>query len=290
MPYLEKWYHGMMPGIMIQEFPKVADDGTNNPAPWDTSDLNGNEDETDLVPHFEKFEDLGQNQSLTQAFTKTINYNFSTLPQFGGETSNPGAITLAGAYVDSIGFIPLGLMAAVDEDEDGVKDGMVGENGMVNDAPYAPQHSGVRGYPYIFLSIALDIDELIAGEGDMRLSAALKMFPDALPETVEFNEFPAFPVWSFTNEGAIQIGAATGASVARASADKWNIYMAADSTVSLPDLTEFGLEDRRPVERSDISQINTISLSVDYDTLMSFNNTNLDNLNVLTKGFVLILP
>ena len=280
MPFFDTFYHGLKPGLNIEQFSKVPDE----------NDINGDGNTTELVCDFSKFQDLGSGLALNQPLNGHTTINFQALP--AGMGNGAGGIAIMAADVTGVGIVPLGLTLSLDEDAEGNFDGKLGDNGEVA-MNYALQHSGVTGYDYFFLAAAVDVESLIASEasGDVNVSLAIKTFADA-PATITMDAFPSFltatmdlPNRSFTMEGA-----ATAGDMARVLLDgggKWSVYMPIGATVVLPDVPA-GMTDRM-IDEPSSAFISSIDLTgeLDYDGLIGFTTQNLNQLNYLTSGLTI---
>jgi len=164
MPLFENFYHGIMPGVEFDMIDKVVD----------VDDINGNTDFTDFVADFANFKDIGTDFGVTQKQSQSAEITFQNLPAMGEGKCADSAITLVGAMEDGVGFIPLGLNVVLDENEAGELDCKIGETGdNKTTAVFAPQHSGVSGYDYYTLSVALSIDSMMKKATDIDLSGII---------------------------------------------------------------------------------------------------------------------
>jgi hypothetical protein len=280
MPFFDTFYHGLKPGLNVELFDKVAD----------VDDINGNEDVTELVCDFSKFQDLGSDLALNQPLNGQTVINFQSLP--AGMGDGAGGIAIMAADVTGVGIVPLGLTLSLDEDAEGNFDGKLGDNGEVT-MNYALQHSGVTGYDYFLLTAAVDVEGLIASEaeGDINVSLAIKTFADA-PATVTMEAFPSFltATLDMPNRSFDMQGEATAGDLARVLLDeggKWAVYMPVGYTAVLPAVPE-GMMDRM-IDAESHAFISSIDLSgdLDYEGLIGFTAQNLNQLNYLTDGLTI---
>ena len=280
MPFFDTFYHGLKPGLDVELFDKVPD----------TDDINGNEDTTELVCDFSKFEDLGSDLALNQPLNGQTVINFQALP--AGMGNGAGGIAIMAADVTGVGIVPLGLTLSLDEDAEGNFDGKLGDNGEVT-MNYALQHSGVTGYDYFLLTAAVDVEGLIASEaeGDINVSLAIKTFADA-PATVTMEAFPSFltATLDMPNRSFDMQGEATAGDLARVLLDeggKWSVYMPVGYTAVLPAVPD-GMMDRM-IDKESSAFISSIDLAgeLDYEGLIGFTADNLNQLNYLTAGLTI---
>jgi len=194
-----------------------------------------------------------------------------------------------------VGFIPLGLGASQDlRDDTDTADCKVGENsdGKFTQT-FAPQHSGISGYPYFGVAVALDAAGLIASEGagNINLAGSIYRSPDQAPTSVTYPDFVGFMnvTWN-ANTKAMTSTAIDGASFYRVvfsvsddeSMRYHHIYWnnGTGFTLQLP----AGVENRTAAGATGIAQAVKID-GTDYDGLVEFNSTNIDNMNDLVESF-----
>jgi len=284
LPLFENFYHGIYPGIEIgsDEFPlldKIVD----------VDDINGNDDMTDLVADLENFTEI--DFAATQAQNQSATVTFPSLPAMGDGCAD-SIIALAGTMQTGVGFIPLGLTAAMDEVE-GTFDCEVEGATMA----FAPQHSGVSGYDYYFLSVALSLETLLGGvlKEDAGIDISGSVFSSAAsPSAVTF---PAY--LDFMSDAAFDGSALTATAVAGASFHRvvfrndnytnearfHHVYWPGDGsgfTLALP----AAVTDDRTDGYSSASLAQAIKTDgVDYNTLFGFNDTNADDMNSFIESF-----
>lgn len=274
IPIFANFYHGIMPGVEFDEEPKVVD----------TDDLNGNEDNTDYIADFDKFLDL--DLSLSQAQNQMATVTYGALPTDGDTCLADAAITLIGVMQTGVGFIPLGLSAAMDEDEDGNFDCSLG----AQDVAFAPQHSGLSGYTYYTLSVALNVNELTAGlkaDSSIKFSGSIARSA-TIPSAITVPDYP-----SLMSDVEYSAGSLTATTVAGADLHRivfnvvdsgmqkyYHVYWNAAGTLDLSMVT--AVEDR-----ADTALVQAIVLTDDltYDDLFSLNATNLNDMNGFIEGF-----
>ena len=282
IPLFRNFYHGNQPGVAFDEEPKVVD----------VDDINGNGEVDDMVADFANFLDLAETFALTQEQTQVAKMTLPTLP-----ASADAVATLVGAMETGVGFIPLGIDAALD-DQDGVLDGEVGENndGVIPEVYFAPQHSGVSGYDYYVLSIALNLAGLMGKAAAIDLSGSVYR-EAASPSDFTMPDFMGFMSDATWTPGthAVAAAAVAGATFHRLVLQKktgydaeqrfWHIYWPGDQTdlafAKLP-----ALDDDRGVDFEAMSNFQAIDLGdVTYDDLFAFNGTNINDMNPFISAF-----
>ncbi len=297
LPLFESFYHGIVPGFDLQAIAKVAD----------ADDLNGDGNTDDLVPDYANFTDIGSDMKLNQSQTQRTELTFANLPDYGDSCAD-SVIVLAGANQSGIGFVPLGLTAGLDKRTGtDTADCKVGED---NDGkimvPFAPQHSGLSGYEYYFLGIALSLDSLLGDislkeEMSIDLSGVLAKSSSS-PESVTmpaFVDFMSDADYTYTAATKNLAVTATALSddvsfhriVIRNDTDDatkvkfWHIYWPND---------EGGFDFDQPAEVTDNRGVNISSASlvqgikldgVSYDDLFEFNGINTTMMNDYTSAF-----
>jgi hypothetical protein len=147
LPYFENFDHGVQ-ATDIEAYALVADG----------DDIDGDGDEDELRPDWDEFESL----DLTPRVRQRLRTNLSA-PGFGQFSANNGtfAVVVGGVINQGIGFVPLGINAAQDEDGDGVPEPVT--------LRMAPPHSGLSAGEYAILAITFDIDQFNAGLGGIDL-------------------------------------------------------------------------------------------------------------------------
>ena len=281
IPLFRNFYHGVQPGLEFAEIAKVPD----------LDDINNNDDVDEMIPDFDDFLDLAETFALTQEQTQVASMSLPSLP-----TGADAILSLVGAMESGEGFIPLGIDAALD-DQDGVLDGEVGwnNNGLIPEVYFAPQHSGVSGYDYYVLSIALNLAGLLDKTAAIDLSASVYK-EAASPSDFTMPEFMAYmsdATWADHTIDAIAIpGASFHRLVLQKSKDYhpaeqrfWQIYWPGnqdDVTFShLPPL-----DDDRGVDLGAMSNFQAVNLvEVSYDELFAFNGTNINDMNSVIESF-----
>ncbi|RJO65086.1 MAG: hypothetical protein C4523_16905 [Myxococcales bacterium] len=292
LPFFENFYHGLKPGFDLPPIAKVLD----------TEDINGNGETTDFVPDFAEFENIDQALQLTQQQNQAVDLQFGQTPTLGAGCAD-AVLTLMGTQQVGIGFIPLGISAALDKrDKDDTADCSVGAN---NDgkvlAKFAPQHSGVTGYPYYALSIALSLETLL-GDVSLRAAASVDLSgviaqSDASPTALTMPTFLGF-MTDATYDSSLQkltASAVSGVTFHRvvfstkndaASEQRyWHVYwpagMAGFELSNLP-------QDIQPRDKdlSSASLAQAIKLrGVTYEELFAFDDKNINNMNDLLEAF-----
>ena len=283
IPIFANFYHGIMPGVEFDENPKVAD----------VDDINGNGETDDMVADFSKFEDLTDTFVLAQAQTQSALVKYAALPKDGSDNCLvDAAITLIGVMQTGVGFIPLGLSASLDEDENAAKDCTLDD---VNVA-FAPQHSGLSGYTYYTLSVALNINALTSGlkADGIELSGTISR-SETIPTEISLPTYLGLMSGTEYNSAthALTTTDVDGADFHRVvfsvkdddSQNYWHIYWKTGNGFSF-DFAGLGVTEDRTANFSSASLAQAIALdNVDYDGLFSFNATNLNDMNGFIDGF-----
>lgn len=292
LPLLENFYHGneVVTGLTVAA--KIPD----------VDDINGNDNKTELVFDKTKLKKLEGDSTLKLKQS----LNASTTLKFGGfdklfapGSTGAGAIVLAATNVTGQGFVPLGLTVALDQDDKGKTDGKIDDTVL----HFASQHDGVEGYPYYFLTLGADINSIVdskTGPG-VQLSGIIKRGEagKGYASSYTFDSFPGFPTKQtdvaakkYRLDGATNNPSQIHRFVLSGSKNKWQVYVKGGAQFTLPDVpAAFDYNDVKPADDGDTT-INAISLKggLSYNDLLKFNDTNLDQLNDLTEGFVLWIP
>ncbi|RJO73225.1 MAG: Ig-like domain-containing protein [Myxococcales bacterium] len=291
LPFFENFYHGLKPGFDLPPIEKVVD----------VNDLNGNGRTDDLIPNYAAMEDIGEALKLTQQQNQAVDLQFGQTPTLGAGCAD-SVLTLMGVQQAGIGFIPLGVNATLDKrDKDDIADCRVGAN---NDgkvlAKFAPQHSGVTGYPYYALSIALSLETILGNtsraETSLDLSGVIAQ-SDASPTELTMPQFLGFMTDATYDSGLQKLtaSAVSGATFHRAvfgTKDEaageqryWHIYWPAGVTgfqlTGLP-------QDIQPRDKdlSGASLAQAMKLrNIRYEDLFGFNGTNINSMNDLLEAF-----
>ncbi len=278
LPYLQDdMWHGLKPGLDLATVEKTYTGEGDDKTPTYLDQL---ESRTDV--------------KLASPMNRVINATYSDLP------NADAVITLVGAMQTGVGFVPLGLGAQMDTDKNGKID-----TAEALPVKYAPQHSGLSGFPYYVISAAANVDALISG-GALGLSGAVDRFA-SLPEDgvtmadtkfadfVTCTNFDATDGVAFTSDSSPDstfIRASFSADYEDAGVRKyWFVYAppgAANETVAVK--VPAGIADVE-YTRVDTPLISAVVLedadgnTVSYDDLFSFNTTNIDGMNDMVTAF-----
>jgi|GEM_PF-3296838 len=284
IPIFANFHHGIMHNIAVEQHPKIID----------SNDINGNGNIDELVPDFDKFTELEDSFVLSQAQTQSAIVKHPELPQTGEQCIFDSAVTIIGVMQEGEGFVPLGLSAALDEDENANSDCILEDRYIA----FAPQHSGLSGYTYYTVSLALNMEKLTAGFGkddtEMELSVAIAR-SESIPTEPTLPSYLT-PMTNSTYDLTTHTLTTTdisGADLHRAifsltdenSQNEWQIYWK-DGNGFTFDFASLGITEDRTANFKDKAKVQAISLiGTDYDQLFSFNASNLNDMNGFTESF-----
>lgn len=300
LPFFARFDHAVVSGLDLVDTTRPAAPGENQPVPygdWQFDELTG-----------------ANAVKLDTLLSQSADYTVPTLPCAPGQSDGAGcsayasgAVLLTGVLVPGQGLVPLGLTAGLDDpdDQDGNdqadgkidhKDGQVAAGHAIVD--FAPPHDGLEGNLYVTVAIGLDIASLTSGS----LSAST-----ITHITDKFGEANTFPTGFLQQQGGTYTKAADGNSftlTAVGSADfyrlnldsgdggEWNIWFpAGTSTINLADHRPTAGEGSQgrdatvDVQAFKLGTGYTGAKPADFDALMAFNGTNLDNLIYYMGGW-----
>lgn len=297
LPLFTKFYSSVTPGLQLSEYPRVAD-------------ANGN-----MIPDFSQFPQYPVDLNTKMKLDATV--DIPTLPKVGGSYLD-GAIVLGGVSVAGQGLVPLGLTAGTDVSDPNADQ----PNGIVNDTGdtpnpgkvtlrLAPEHGGIEGSNYVLLSIALGFSSLGGSSGGVKaLSGFVKEVPsisyvtdqngNLVPPEIGFGATDYMP---FAEGAALDSTTRTYTPASVAGADfyrlsltdtnghGWLVYHgSASGTIVLPDPATYTCGagqcgDRVAAGETADAQAVMTKAGTTVDQLFEFNDTNLDTLGDLTKGF-----
>ncbi|MFZ9888920.1 MAG: hypothetical protein ACO3JL_15595, partial [Myxococcota bacterium] len=301
LPFFGKFDHGIVSGLELTESNRPTASSEGAPVPYDAW----------------PFEELtgGDAVALNTLITQAVTYNVPTLPCVPGQGTSPscadakhtsGAVLLTGVVVPGIGLVPLGLTAGLDDPDDrdtnNQKDGKLDYlPPEVGDAPakgtarvdYAPPHDGLEGNLFVTIAIALDIDGLSGGSLG---ASTITHISD------KYGATNSFPAGSFLEHqgGKWTPAAGTFELTKSGSADFYRLNLNEDEAewnIWFPDgAGDIELSTLRPstvTGRAEGADIQAFKLGAgyngakpsDYDALVEFNGTNLDNLVYYMGGW-----
>ncbi|MFP4596972.1 MAG: Ig domain-containing protein [Persicimonas sp.] len=183
LPLFNRFDHANQP-LNLVEHPRVED----------TNDLDGDGDTTEMLPDYDSFPDVSLAPSVQQNLVADV--EVSNFPQM---TDGPAelAVLVGGVLLDSPGFVPMGISATGDEDEDGVPDS--------SRLAIAPPHGSVAGGRLAVVALSFLPEDVGIQDGielPDEFSAAL-WNGQSLPTTVNFGTFPD------ASTGTVDAGART---------------------------------------------------------------------------------
>lgn len=321
LPLFQRLYHGINPGVVVEEFarvPAITDDQCSASKP-----CTGESQVCDMALGFCKYEVDCTNLSLSNYedkcrgdFTKyekiplaasrdlgvLSKVQIPTLPRLPGGKYSGGVVVLGTAVTPGRGLIPLGLSVGLDSLDGEVQDGVIAgidkpfgpdseklQDGYVALA-MAPAHSGIEGSQIALVALSLDPDTITSA--GVQLSG-LVAFKDRINETDGFGNaaFMTMP------EGSISVANAsytktTGAGDARVmrvelqrGGKTWLVYAPQGESISFPDAG--GLRAEFLAAGLD-AYIQAIRSSVQYTDFWRFGSgSNLDRIVNITDALVL---
>ncbi|RAL23781.1 hypothetical protein DL240_06405 [Lujinxingia litoralis] len=108
LPLFSRFDHAQQPMLMAAL-----------PRALDVSDINNNGDTDEWLPDYRNFPEEDLAPSVRQRLSTAV--NISNFPQLGSDAASV-AVLVGGVQLDGPGFVPLGISATTDEDEDGRPD------------------------------------------------------------------------------------------------------------------------------------------------------------------------
>jgi hypothetical protein len=263
LPYFAVFDHAVKPAFMVDPIPLVAD----------ADDIDGDNDTTELRPHWGAFDTVDLAPLVPQDMQ--VQVTPPDLPSHGGVPIST-AVYLAGS-LSSMGLTPLGITAA--EAPEGVTSPMT--------MRLTPAYGGLESGRYALMVLAFAMDSA----GDPLGDVAMVMHSSAtLPTDVAFETgFLAFPDATWTAADRTMVGAAPdGATLLRSTiqgaSGRWEVYMQASPDVlyTLPD-PPAGMDD---LATGDLTTLDPIALgaSMTFEDLVTFNGDDLDQINRLATA------
>jgi hypothetical protein len=138
LPLFSRFDHATKPLNLVEE-PRVQD----------TGDLDGDGDTTEMVPDYNTFPDVTLGPHVRQNLVTDV--DVSNFPQMTNGAAEV-AVLVGGAVLDAPGYVPLGISATSDEDEDGRPD--------TRRLTMAPPHGAVSGGRFGVVALAFRSDEV----------------------------------------------------------------------------------------------------------------------------------
>ncbi|AWV88614.1 carboxypeptidase regulatory-like domain-containing protein [Bradymonas sediminis] len=178
LPLFSRFDHANRP-LNLNAMPRVAD----------VNDINGNGDTSDMIPNYDAFPEVALRPGVKQVLASEI--NVSNFPEM---TNGPAsvAVLVAGTLLEGPGFVPLGISATADEDEDGRPDN--------RRLTMAPPYGSLSGGRHAVIAIAFEPSEVGFEDGislpdefsvalwngqSLPGRVALGAFPDASTATLD---------------------------------------------------------------------------------------------------------
>ncbi len=274
LPMLEDFYHGLVPSLEFEAMAKIQD----------VDDANDNGSTDDLIADFENFPALPNESgkvSFNRAMDQNVTISYNNLP-----AGSSGVVSLVGAMQTGIGFVPLGLGVAMEESE--------GAGVSSVDAFYAIQHSGLVGYPYYVLSIALDVQGLIDGDGSINIAGVIDYRQSDAPASVTAGTFMSLfgTVTATPDEDKLAYQSDADATFVRATytaeGRTWNVFYPAGNqeiTITRPaDMPDMFTDADGMLIAARLADGNG---NISFDDVFEFNSTNVNMLNDLAQAFVI---
>lgn len=224
-----------------------------------------------------------------------------TLPKLAGQFVD-GAIVLAGSDVTGRGIVPLGLSAGVDkstttETADGTVKDEDGKSGQLV-LHMAPAHDGAEGSPYLIGVLAASFSNISGGlsasgilhrpSGCASGSSSGLCYGGTIDTGKTFMGYPEGSKFDFSNRrftvGAGVSGATMYRLIISADAGRWSVYFSGNNGFTLP-AAPAGMTDRAAA-RAEYTLQALDTGSVTFDTLATFNGTNLGEVDQYMNRFV----
>ncbi len=185
-----RYYHGVQDTPEIIETAMVIDDGNQTTYPNNRSDLNGNGDTGDLVPNYEKYQDLEAPLSLEQPLSQKLTLQTGTLPMLQQHILN-GLFSMVGVRAGGAQFVPMGIGMRVVETDAALDKPSVGSGGELN-TYFAPYYGPLTPDEYIVVTYALPFSRFIERDlSMMSYSAIIQRFTES-PSDAESGDFLQF--------------------------------------------------------------------------------------------------
>jgi hypothetical protein len=144
LPLFNRFDHGLQPVPNLRERPRIPD----------SNDIDGDGDTSERVPDYSNFDTVSLKPSVRQNLVTEVSIsNFPTLRT--GDTDF--AMLVGGNVLQSTGFVPLGISATTDQNDDGFPD--------ARRLSMAPPHGPLTGGRYAVMAIAFNTDNFDPGGG-----------------------------------------------------------------------------------------------------------------------------
>jgi hypothetical protein len=172
LPLFNRFDHAIQP-LQLTERPRVPD----------SNDIDGDGNTTEMRPDYDAFRSISLRPNVRQNLVTEV--SVSNFPQLdGGQTDF--AIFVGGHISRSAGFVPLGVSATTDDNDDGFPD--------LRQLSLAPQHSSLSGGRYAITALSFQPQGGGGGGGPSvalpdEYSAAL-WSRQSLPNSVGLGTFP----------------------------------------------------------------------------------------------------
>lgn len=170
LPLFNRFDHGSN-SVVLNALPRVTD----------SSDFDGDGDTSEMLPDYASFPSVGLTPSVRQSLVTDI--AISRFPTLSSGQAN-AAILVGGATQGNVGFVPLGISATTDEDEDGFPDS--------RRLTVAPPYGAITGSRFAVLALAFG-DGGGAGPGGFDLPDEFSVAlwnNQSLPASLSLGTFP----------------------------------------------------------------------------------------------------
>jgi hypothetical protein len=272
LPFFENFDHTIQP-LEVTAIARVAD----------TSDIDGDGDTSELIPDYDNFPSLPLAPSVEQRLRTGL-----TLPAFPvfNNSDDTFVITVGGIIAEGIGFIPMGLNASSDDNNDGRPDPII--------LRQAPAHSGLSVGEYAIIALTFDPEDLdadftsgidlpkdyttIVWQGD-NIPSDLEMTQNFLPLPEAQWDVPAR---QFSHEGVD--GADLFRVVFRGAEGSWEVWFNAEEDDFIVPAAPDGFEDWSASSEVQIDAFDTRD-GLTLDTLVESNETSVGRISSLSEGF-----
>jgi hypothetical protein len=270
LPYLAVFDHDLQPALDVTPRPRVPD----------TTDRDGDDDAAERVPDYAGFPELVMTPHHEQSLPLTV--DVPVLPSLRGQPLR-AVMVLAGAVVDGLGFVPLGVS--------GANAGFAGTVATVSMSA-APIYGGLEAGAWAVLAVAFPFD---AGQGVFNLPTEMAVKwsrYDALPRHVAFGEdFLAMPETAAWDAAArrLSVSAPGGTGLVRivlrgASGGRWVVWLPPGATEATLPRPPAGLDDPTSAARVSVVAVG-LGEGVDAPALFSASGPGLARLNDVMTGF-----
>ncbi len=272
LPFFENFDHNVEP-LIVEPLAKIPDG----------DDLDGDGNTQELVPDYDNFPQIDVSPRVRQRLRTSL--GLPALPEIG-DPDGRFVIVVGGVINQGIGFVPLGLNAATDEDNDGTPE--------VITLRMAPPHSGLSAGRYAVIALTFDPSDL---EADLTSGVDL---PDnysvvvwqgpSIPANLNIEQnFLNLPQGDWNGPGReFSSPTADGADLYRVTfigdEGSWEVWAAEDSDgFNLPQPPD-GFQDWSSDSRVRLDAFITQE-GLTLDTLVEADGTNIRQISDVSEGF-----